>query len=1555
MANLAIFFFIYPVFNHLELMRRGTISRHLLALSFLIVISGGLAKIAIASTALSLITYGPDGTNSGTDRLGAIIQIQPTVQGTGSPALTWSLQGAGTLTPGSGPTAGSGMYQAPTAMPSNPVVVVTASLTANPSIQASYQFTLVNPVPAVYSVGKLLTATTNSVPISGAGFVPQTSILVDGVAVPTTFQSNTNLVAQIPVTATPSGTLPVTAQNPSPGGGLSRVFSAAVASTTLSLTAYGSNQLGGTIQIQPTVQGTGNPALTWSLQGAGTLTPGSGPTAGSGMYQAPTAMPSNPVVVFTASLTANPSIQASYQFTLVNPVPAIYSVGKLLTATTNTVPISGAGFVPQTSILVNGVAVPTNFQSNTNLVAQIPVTATASGTLPITAQNPSPGGGLSRVFPAAVAATTLSLTAYGPNQLGGVIQIQPTVQGTGSPALTWSLQGAGVLTPGSGSTAGSDMYQAPSTMPSNPVVVVTASLTANPSIQASYQFTLVNPVPAIYSVGKLLTATTNSVPISGAGFVPQTSILVDGVAVPTTFQSNTNLVAQIPVTATASGTLPVTAQNPSPGGGLSRVFSAAVASTTLSLTAYGSNQLGGTIQIQPTVQGTGNPALTWSLQGAGTLTPGSGSTAGSDMYQAPTTMSSNPVVVVTASLTANPSIQASYQFTLVNPVPAVYSVGKLLTATTNTVPISGAGFVPQTSILVNGVPVPTTFQSPTSLVAQIPVSATASGTLPVTAQNPSPGGGLSRVFSAAVASTTLSLTAYGSNQLGGTIQIQPTVQGTGNPALAWSLQGAGTLTPGSGSTAGSDMYQAPTTMPSNPVVVVTASLTANPSIQASYQFTLVNPVPAIYSVGKLLTATTNSVPISGAGFVPQTSILVNGVAVPTTFQSPTSLVAQIPVSATASGTLPVTAQNPSPGGGLSRVFPAVISGLTLSVKTSGLTATTVRLRDNIQLYTVLSGSGDPTLSLPVTWAVQGGGSISNTGLYQAPTDMPSSSISMVTAQLTSNSSVASSYPVNLLNPIPVVNDSVPTHLLAGATNQVTLHGRGFVPGTSVLLNGSSVKTTYLSPTSISLAIDVPAGATSASLQATNSDPGGSTSSVFTILTGASSPVSVAIDTTPGLAIPNDFVGFSHEWGGAQWLMGSSLTQPNFVYRQLIRNLMNGQTYPFFVRIGGNSTDQSGEPISGGETAFAELARDMQARFSLGVNLGSDNFQLAADQAGAYLGEMPADSVATIEIGNEPDVYVANGVRPPSYGITNYLAEFATWRQQILPLLPSSTRLMGPSWGWSGNLQQYFASFEQQEENNVSIVSQHCYGIYQQSGQVVSAANLLAPSASAGCPSAVAKSVSLAHSQNQLFRIGEMNSVTGGGTVGVSDSFSSALWGIDTMFEFAKVGVDGINWHGNSNCTYCLFGFDIVNSGPTGNAYALINVSPLYYGLLFFQQAVTNGSRLLPVTVQTAANFKAWATVDQSGTIRIALLNKDVTASSDVIISVPGYGDGTLSRLVAPSSTSSGNVSWGGQYLDGSLDGTLRGTLLQESVSSYYGSYAVSLQPVSAAMITLTHP
>jgi len=59
-------------------------------------------------------------------------------------------------------------------------------------------------------------------------------------------------------------------------------------------------------------------------------------------------------------------------------------------------------------------------------------------------------------------------------------------------------------------------------------------------------------------------------------------------------------------------------------------------------------------------------------------------------------------------------------------------------------------------------------------------------------------------------------------------------------------------------------------------------------------------------------------------------------------------------------------------------------------------------------------------------------------------------------------------------------------------------------------------------------------------------------------------------------------------------------------------------------------------------------------------------------------------------------------------------------------------------------------------------------------------------------------------QGLSFWIGEGNSVACGGMPNVSDVFGSALWAVDYLFNAAAVGVQGMNFHGNSNNLFVLF-------------------------------------------------------------------------------------------------------------------------------------------------------
>ena len=74
----------------------------------------------------------------------------------------------------------------------------------------------------------------------------------------------------------------------------------------------------------------------------------------------------------------------------------------------------------------------------------------------------------------------------------------------------------------------------------------------------------------------------------------------------------------------------------------------------------------------------------------------------------------------------------------------------------------------------------------------------------------------------------------------------------------------------------------------------------------------------------------------------------------------------------------------------------------------------------------------------------------------------------------------------------------------------------------------------------------------------------------------------------------------------------------------------------------------------------------------------------------------------------------------------------------------------------------------------------------------------------GLAQQVAPYVATAHAAALPFRLDELNSVSCSGARGVSDTFASALWVLDTLFNLAAVGVDGVNIHTLPGAAYELF-------------------------------------------------------------------------------------------------------------------------------------------------------
>ncbi len=475
---------------------------------------------------------------------------------------------------------------------------------------------------------------------------------------------------------------------------------------------------------------------------------------------------------------------------------------------------------------------------------------------------------------------------------------------------------------------------------------------------------------------------------------------------------------------------------------------------------------------------------------------------------------------------------------------------------------------------------------------------------------------------------------------------------------------------------------------------------------------------------------------------------------------------------------------------------------------------------------------------------------------------------------------------------------------------------------------------------------------------------------------AQTPVSASVSgNTTGQAMPPGFLGLSLEFQALHMYTGRNPGRVDPVFEQLIRNLNPGQAP--VLRIGGDSSDDTWWPIrrtvapGGVSYSLTEgwlrttraLASDLGAQLILGVNLAAGRPALAAAEARAFLKGIGRSHISAIEIGNEPDLYSGfvyyrdrhhhnHFARRSSYGFSGFLRDFSRWRA-AMPTVPlAGPAVAGP--GWLASLGQFISS-----EPGLNVVTAHRYALHgcssasQPGGPSVQ--NLLADSSSVGLAQSLAPFVPVAHQAGLQFRVGELNSASTAGCIGkqdVSDQFASALWMIDTLFNLAGVGVDGVNVHSLPHAAYELFSF----SQQRGTWYAFVH--PDYYGMLMFAQAFPAGAKLLQVSAPSSLPLKIWATRGTDGKTRVELINKDVSNTYDATVQLPigsATGPATVSRLGAVGgATATGDITLGGQSFGvDTTTGRLFGAPQIETVEPNLvgSSYTVVVPPATAALLT----
>ncbi len=333
-----------------------------------------------------------------------------------------------------------------------------------------------------------------------------------------------------------------------------------------------------------------------------------------------------------------------------------------------------------------------------------------------------------------------------------------------------------------------------------------------------------------------------------------------------------------------------------------------------------------------------------------------------------------------------------------------------------------------------------------------------------------------------------------------------------------------------------------------------------------------------------------------------------------------------------------------------------------------------------------------------------------------------------------------------------------------------------------------------------------------------------------------------------LPLSSDFIGSSIETSQLCDILSLD-GQNTGRYEQLYKNLGSGT-----LHIGGHSADLSiwepdGIPYckANGTVITQSLVNDLFAfarrinwHVIWGLNLLGYNPQIAASEA-AYVAQAGGSSLIAFTMGNEPDLWAKHGWRPPDWGYENYRAEWDQYRLAVLQTVPFA-RFIGPE--LATETSSFFAPFMQDEGSGLIAASHHYYTT------VRTTTGTDAPSIPFILSSQVAQTLAERIAQWQQdsgsvpVEITEANSISGGGTSGISDVFASALWATDLLLQAAASDIKSIDFQSASKASY-----NAIDDNGTPR--------PLYYGLLFFHKICPPGAMVTSLPVQSNLNLTAY--------------------------------------------------------------------------------------------------
>ncbi|WP_287128547.1 BPSS1187 family protein [Candidatus Cyanaurora vandensis] len=529
--------------------------------------------------------------------------------------------------------------------------------------------------------------------ITGTGFMGTTGVRFNGVAVPFTVVSDSQLTARI-TSGTNTGTLSVTT-------------AAGTAETNLkfkvlaALTGFTPDS--GPVGTVITLTGTG---FTEAIKVSVGLVDVSSFTINSDTRITATVAPETPAGFVRVTIPVGIATASVEKFTVIT-APKITSFSPAAGLVGTVVTVKGSDFVGTTQVLLNGAPTSFDVRSSTSIGMTVPTGATTGRITVINAAGSATSTTNFQVYPKPV------VTSFTPTT--GPVGTQMTITGSGF----------------TGATDVSVGYEAVSSFQVNSDTRITATISpgidqglirvTNPVTTGTSadSFTVIQP-PVLNSFSPLVGIVGTTVKLNGAELGTTTRVTFNGVTATFTITSGTQVQAVVPVGAT-TGTITLT----NPAGSVT---------STMSFGVYAVPVIS---EFSPT---TGPVGTVVTITGSG-FNGTTGVTFARNAVRSFTVNSNTKITATVADDTNTGSIRVSNpvgtavsaeEFTVIDP-PTLTSVNPTAGLVGDTVTLAGTNLGTTTRVTFNGVSATFTINSSTRVKAVVPVGAT---TGPVVLTNP---------------------------------------------------------------------------------------------------------------------------------------------------------------------------------------------------------------------------------------------------------------------------------------------------------------------------------------------------------------------------------------------------------------------------------------------------------------------------------------------------------------------------------------------------------------------------------------------------------------------------------------------------------------------------------------------------------------------------------------------------------------------------------------------------------------------------------------------------